>query len=111
MKKFQSGDKVRLTHDVGSSFYERNEIYITGTKGSIATVIISKEYFLLRGKLLSAPARSKVEESIEEGTMCPVRYERLVPLSVEDTLGFDIIDHCREGEVDLISIYNLEKVE
>jgi hypothetical protein len=35
----------------------------------------------------------------------------MMPLLIDDALGFDIIDHRREGGVDLIYAYNLEKVE
>ncbi len=107
--QFQPGDKVRLTHDVGSSFYERNEIYISGIKGSIATILTPEEYFLFGGYELHD--RSKIASEMKEGMRYPVRYEQVTPLLIDDTLGFDIIDHRSEGGVDLIYAYNLEKVE
>jgi hypothetical protein len=48
---------------------------------------------------------------MKEGMRYPVRYEQIMPLVIDETLGFDIIDHRREGGVDLIYVYNLEKVE
>ena len=75
---FQPGDKVRLTHDVGSSFYERKEIYISGTKGSIATILTPEEFFLFGGYELHD--RSKIASEMKEGMRYPVRYEQMMPL-------------------------------
>jgi len=107
--QFQPGDKVRLTHDVGSSFYERNEIYISGTKGSIATILTPEEFFLLDGS--GFHVRSEIAREMKEDMRYPVRYEQIMPLLIDETFGFDIINHRCEGGVDLIYAYNLEKVE
>ena len=98
-----------MRHDVGSSFYERNEIYISGTKGSIARIITPEEFFLFSG--YKHRERSQIEREMEEGIRYPVQYENLMPISHHDTGNFDIIDHRREKGVDLIYAYDLEKVE
>jgi hypothetical protein len=109
---FRPGDKVRLIHDVAIPFYDRNEIYITGTKGSIATVITSEEYFIWLGHGYSAYILSNIASQIKEGMKYPVRYEQMMPLSlIDDPLGSDIIYHGREGDIGLIGVNALERVE
>jgi hypothetical protein len=56
---FHSGDPVRLKFNVGSSFYDHNEVYITGTTGSIVTIINPQEFIRLSGySLISSPNKS-----------------------------------------------------
>lgn len=109
---FRPGDKVRLIHDVAIPFYDRNEIYITGTKGSVATVITSAEYFMWLGHGYSDYTLSLIRNDIKDGIKCPVRYEQMMPLLlIEEPLGSDIIYHGKEGDIDLIRVSALEKIE
>jgi len=107
--KLKPGNKVRLKNNVGSSFYDRREIYISGTKGSIARVVTPNEFFLHNGyKFVN---RVIIEQQMEKHIRYPVQYETVMPLSVNDPMGFNIIDQCQEGCYDLIYAIDLEKVE
>jgi hypothetical protein len=110
MMMFKPGDKVRLTHDVGSSYYERNEIYISGTKGSIAEILTPEE-FLRFGNYRLTYNLAEVIRAMEEGKRYPVRYEKIMPISKGASYGFEIIDHTYEGAVDYIYAHNLEPIE
>lgn len=107
--KLKPGDKVRLKNNVGSSFYDRREIYISGTKGSIAKIVTPNEFFLHYGHKFGN--RALIEQQMKRHTRYPVHYETLMPLSVDDPMGFEIIDQTQEGRYDLIYASDLEKVE
>ena len=107
---FTPGDRVRLTHDVGSSYYDRNEIYISGTKGSLA-VILTPEEFLLLDDNGSIYDLADVKEAMAGGVRYPVRYEKLMPISKAPHYGFEIIDHRRQAGTDYIYAVNLERME
>jgi hypothetical protein len=107
---FQPGEKVRLIHDVGSSFYDWNEIYISGSKGSIAKILTPEE-FLLLGHYELLYKLSEIIAEMKKGVRYPVKYEKIMPLPNNATQGFDMIDHRRVGGVDLIYASDLEKAE
>ncbi len=109
---FRPGDKARLKHDTAIPLIDRNEIHVTGTKGSIAVVITSEEYLMRLGHGYSDYTLSLIRNDIKDGVKHPVRYEQMMPLSlIDNPLGVDIIYHGREGDIDLISAHALEKVE
>ena len=102
------GDKVRLTEDIVSDNYSRDEIYVLGTKDSIA-VVISQDEFLLHEPYQHIYTREQITRIMIEGQWYPIRYETKAPLSMIRPGGFDMIDQCYEGSVGLVSVRNLEK--
>ena len=103
------GDKVRLTNDVVSSDYHRDEIYVSGTKGSIA-VVLSQDEFLLHELYQHMYTREEITRIMIEGQGYPIRYETKAPLSMIKPSDFEVIDQCYEGNVDLVSVRDLEKL-
>ena len=103
------GDKVRLTNDVLSDDYHRGEIYVSGTKGSIAVVLSPDEFFLYDPDQ-EIYTREELTEIMIDGQWYPIRYETKAPLSMIKPNGFDVIDHCYEGSVGLVSVNDLEQL-
>jgi hypothetical protein len=104
------GDRVRLIDDVVSSFYDREEIYVSGTKGSIA-VILSPEQFLLCDPYKQIYDHAEILKMIVEMKWYPIRYEKIAPLLLTSSSSFEVIDQCREGSVGLVSVCILEKLD
>jgi hypothetical protein len=104
------GDRVRLTHDVTSEYCDRGEIYIEGTKGSIA-VILSPDEFLLDDTYEQIYSHAQITRFMIAGERYPIRYEKKAPMSMIPFSGFEIMDCCREGRVGLVSVHVLEKLE
>ena len=103
------GDKVRLIHDVVSEDFHRDEIYVSGTKGSIA-VVLSQDEFLRHEPYQDMYTREEITEIMIEGQWYPIRYEAKAPLSMIKPSGFDMIDQCYVGSVALVSSRDLEKL-
>jgi hypothetical protein len=103
------GDRVRLTDDVISSYYDRGEIYVEGTKGSIA-IILSPEEFLLDDTYKQIYSHPEIMQFMLAGERYPIRYEKKAPMAMIPFSGFEIMDCSREGRVDLVSVHVLEKL-
>lgn len=103
------GDRVRLINDVISSDYHRDEIYVSGTKDSIA-VVLSQDEFLSLESYQDKYTREEFTEILIEGQWYPIRYESKAPLSMIKPSGFDVIDQCYVGRVVLASVRDLEKL-
>lgn len=103
------GERVRLTNDVVSSFYDRGEIYVSGTKGSIA-VILSPEEFLLHDPYKQMYNHAEIIRMLLEGKWYPIRYEQKAPLVMGSPGSFEVIDQCHAGGIDLVSVRLLEKL-
>ncbi len=103
------GDKVRLIKDVVSEDFHRDEIYVSGTKGSIA-VVLSQDEFLLHEPYPDMYTREEITKIMIEGQWYPIRYETKAPLSMIKSSRFDVIDHCYVGSVVLVSAQDLEKL-
>ena len=106
----KAGDRVRLTDDVISSYYDRGEIYIEETKGSIA-VILSPDEFLLDETYKQIYSRAQITEFMLAGERYPIRCEKKAPMAMSRDSGFEIMDRSREGRVDLVSKHVLEKLQ
>ena len=104
------GDKVRLTDDVTSEYYDRGEIYVEGTKGSIA-IILSPEEFLLDDTYKQIYSHAEITRGMLAGERYPIRYEKKAPMSMIPFSGIEIMDCCREGRVGLVPVYVLEKLQ
>ena len=103
------GDRVRLINDVISSDYHRDDIYVSGTKGSIA-VVLSQDEFLLHEPYPDMYTREEITEIMIEGRWYPIRFETKAPLSMIKSSGFNVIDQCYAGRVVLASVRDLEKL-
>lgn len=103
------GNRVRLINDIISSDYHRGEIYISGTKGSIA-VVISQDEFLNHEPYRDMYTREEITEIIAKKQWYPIRYETKAPLSMIKPSGFDVIDQCYVGNIILVSSRDLEKL-
>ena len=103
------GDRVRLTNDVVSNDYHRDEIYVSGTKGSIG-VVLSQDEFFLHGPYQDIYTREEITEIMIEGQWYPIRYETKAPLTMIKPSGFDVIDQCDVGSVALVPGRDLEKL-
>jgi hypothetical protein len=103
------GNRVRLINDIISSDYHRDEIYVSGTKGSIA-VVLSQDEFLSHEPYQEMYTREEITEIMIEGQWYPIRYETKAPLSMIKPSGFDVIDQCYVGSVALVSSRDLEKL-
>lgn len=103
------GNRVRLINDLISSDYHRDEIYLSGTKGSIA-VVISQDEFLSHEPYQDMYTREEIAEIMAEKQWYPIRYETKASSSMIKPSGFDVIDQCYVGSVTLVSSRDLEKL-
>jgi hypothetical protein len=103
------GDRVRLTEDMITDDFHRGEIYVSGTKDSIG-VILSPDEFLLHEPYNEIYSHDKITKIMIQGEWYPVRYETIAPLKMIPLSGFEIVDHCRVGRVDLVPRRMMEKL-
>lgn len=101
------GDNVRLINDVVSANYHTDEIYVSGTKGSIA-VILSPDEFLLHQPYQQIYTCEQIIRIMIEGQWYPICYETKAPFSMIRLSGFEVIDQYYEGSVRLVSVRDLE---
>jgi hypothetical protein len=112
----EPGDKVRVTSNRADFIEDRpDEIYLIATKGSLGTVVSSEEYRAYYAKQIFGELTgdltpwesylASIQWTADRWFRYPIRFDK-----VEPTTNAEAVVCCREGKMESLDIYVLEKL-